>query len=88
MEPMAPIVRRMHVVGTGNESDKGSFERLNVGTLSGRQERWGPTPVFFVSVASKGVSSSVSRLFATVTGESISVAAKGLTGKIGAGALV
>jgi hypothetical protein len=35
--------------------------------------------VFFVSVASKGVSPAVSLLFATLAGESISVAAKGLT---------
>jgi len=39
-----------------------------------------PTPWFFVSVASKGVSPAVSRLFATVTRRSISVAAKGVTG--------
>jgi hypothetical protein len=37
-----------------------------------------PTPLFFVSVASKGFSSSVSPLFATLAGESISVANKGL----------
>ena len=36
------------------------------------------TPVFFVSVASKRVSTAVSLLFATVTGKFISVAAKGL----------
>jgi hypothetical protein len=39
-----------------------------------------PTPVFFVSVASKGVRVSVSLLFATLAGWSISVAAKGLWG--------
>jgi len=38
-----------------------------------------PTPVFFVSVASKGVSPAVSLLFATLAGQCISVAAKGLT---------
>ena len=38
-----------------------------------------PTPVLFVSVASKRVSSAVSLLFATLAGESISVAVKGLT---------
>ena len=38
-----------------------------------------PLPVFFVSVASKGVSLAVSLLFATLARESISVAAKGLT---------
>jgi hypothetical protein len=41
------------------------------------------TPVFFVSVASKGVRNSVSLLFATLAGEFISVAAKGLTQAIG-----
>ncbi len=35
--------------------------------------------MFFVSVASKGLSSAVSLLFATLAGRSISVAAKGLT---------
>jgi hypothetical protein len=35
--------------------------------------------VFFVSVASKAVSPAVSLLFATLAGESISVADKGLT---------
>jgi hypothetical protein len=34
--------------------------------------------MFFVNVASKGVSRAVSLLFATLAGESISVAAKGL----------
>src|SRR2546425_9928648 len=34
-------------------------------------------PVFFVSVASKGLSPAVSLLFATLAGKSISVAAKG-----------
>ena len=38
-----------------------------------------PTPLFFVSVTAKGVSHAVSLLFATLAGESISVAAKGLT---------
>jgi len=35
--------------------------------------------MFFVSVASKGLKSAVSLLFATLAGSSISVAAKGLT---------
>jgi len=39
-----------------------------------------PSPLFFVSVASKGLTPTVSLLFATLTGEFISVAAKGLTG--------
>src|SRR5260370_27381912 len=37
-----------------------------------------PTPVFFVSVASKGFSQTVSLLFATLAGRFISVAVKGL----------
>ena len=37
-------------------------------------------PLFFVSVASKGLSHTVSLLFATLAGRSISVAAEGLTG--------
>src|SRR6266446_3050094 len=37
-----------------------------------------PTPLFFVSVASKGFSLAVSLLFATLAGRSISVAVKGL----------
>ena len=39
-----------------------------------------PPPLFFVSVASKWLSSAVSLLSATLAGRSISVAAKGLTG--------
>jgi hypothetical protein len=34
--------------------------------------------MFFVSVASKGLSQTISPLFATLAGSSISVAAKGL----------
>jgi hypothetical protein len=37
-----------------------------------------PSPLFFVSVASKGFSQTVSLLFATLAGRSIRVAAKGL----------
>jgi hypothetical protein len=37
-----------------------------------------PSPLFFVSVASKGLSQSISLLFATLAGRCISVAAKGL----------
>jgi len=40
-------------------------------------------PVFFVSVASKGLSLAVSLLFATLAGRSISVAAKGLKAMVG-----
>ena len=39
-----------------------------------------PTPLFFVSAESKGLSDRVSLLFATLAGRSISVAAKGLMG--------
>jgi hypothetical protein len=39
-----------------------------------------PHPVFFVSVASKGISPAVSRLFATLAGRFISVASKGVMG--------
>ena len=39
--------------------------------------------MFFVSVASKGLSQAVSLLFATLTGRSISVAAKGLKAIVG-----
>ena len=38
-------------------------------------------PLFFVSVASKGVSFAVSLLFAALAGRFISVAAKGLMGR-------
>ncbi len=38
-----------------------------------------PHPLFFVSVASKGLSHAVSLLLATFTGEHISVASKGFT---------
>jgi hypothetical protein len=37
-----------------------------------------PAPVFFVSVASKGLSQAVSLLFATLARRPINVAAKGL----------
>ena len=39
--------------------------------------------MFFVSVVSKGFSKAVSLLFATLTGRSISVAAKGLKAIVG-----
>jgi len=39
----------------------------------------GGYPLFFVSVASKGLSQAVSLLFATLAGRYISVAGKGLT---------
>src|SRR6266850_2529781 len=57
---------------------KGGCKR--VGTLEDRGSWLTITPLpplFFVSVASKGLSSAVSLLFATLAGKSISVAAKG-----------
>jgi hypothetical protein len=42
-----------------------------------------PTPVFFVTVASKGFGQAVSLLFATLGGRSISVAGKGLKAIVG-----
>ena len=39
--------------------------------------------MFFVSVASKGLSQAVSLLFATLAGRSISVASKGLKAIVG-----
>jgi len=41
-----------------------------------------PHPLFFVSVAFKGLSQAVSLLFATLAGRSISVASKGLRGMV------
>jgi hypothetical protein len=48
--------------------------------ISSRMGRIPPHPVFFVSVASKGLSQAVSLLFATLTGRSIRVADKKLKG--------
>ena len=48
----------------------------NIGTPKGEI----PSPLFLVSVASKGLSPTVSLLFAILAMEFISVAAKGLTG--------
>jgi len=42
-----------------------------------------PTPLFFVSVDSKGLSDPVSSLFATLTGGFISVDSKNVTARIG-----
>jgi hypothetical protein len=42
-----------------------------------------PLPVFFVSVASKGLSPAVSLLFATLAGRSINVAVKGVKAIVG-----
>ncbi len=58
-------------------------ERPNVGRLEEREgiSLEGCTPLFLVSVASKGVRPAVSLLFATLAGRCISVAAKGLRGE-------
>ena len=60
----------------------GSQKEVNVGPAgsSVTTARGYPTPLFFVSVASKGFSVCVSSLESTLAGWFISVAAKGLTG--------
>src|SRR6266478_3753697 len=60
-----------------------TFERPTAGKARRERTFWleGCTPLFFVSVASKGLTPTVSLLFATLAGRSISVAAKGLTGE-------
>jgi hypothetical protein len=71
--------------GVCNELKRNGIGRKLVGTSERRHRRGGRkalglkyvTPVFFVSVASKGFSQTVSLLFATLAGRSISVAAKG-----------
>jgi hypothetical protein len=60
-------------VRVANKGDK-SRQRTGMDVRPG-----GSTPLFFVSVASKGFSQTVSLLFATLAGRSISVAVKGLT---------
>jgi hypothetical protein len=54
-------------------------------TASGEKDIWleGEYPLFFVSVASKGFTKSVSLLFAILAGRSISVASKGLKAMVG-----
>ena len=54
------------------------FEKQNAQIKFGALQGEAPTPVFFVSVASKEVSFSVSPLFATHTEGCISVADKGV----------
>ena len=61
----------------GNEATRKPGQTPFVGCLVNHNT---PHPLFFVSVASKGVSPAVSLLFATLAWRSISVAAKGLTG--------
>jgi len=60
----------------GDEFQNGNW-RVYPGTPKGG------APLFFVSVASKWLSQSVSLLFATLAGRSISVAAKGLKAIVG-----
>jgi hypothetical protein len=54
----------------------GRFAGLKVAELKKR----GRAPLFFVSVPFKGVTVSVSLLFVTLAGRTISVAAKGVSG--------
>jgi hypothetical protein len=74
----APLCRRVRkgmktkeIVGRG----KGECQLGETASL----ESWRPLPRVLVSVASKGPSPTVSLLFATLAGETINVAAKGLT---------
>src|SRR5260370_26078581 len=68
--------------GVRNSVKRKGIDRRRVGlrpsTFRRSSLRTLPTPYFFVSVASKGLSQAVSLLFATLAGKSISVAAKGL----------
>jgi hypothetical protein len=70
------------MLGIAMEDDSTGVSGASAGKpLEGWENEVGtPTPVFFVSVASKGLSCGVSLLFATLAGGFINVAAKGLTG--------
>jgi hypothetical protein len=59
------------------ELGRGSFAGLQIGRFADFKPTAGPTPMFFVSIASKGFSLGVSLLFATLAGRLIGVAAKG-----------
>ena len=72
------------LLNLGNTLKVCGLDRLEVGRLKRLEFQNGKnTPRFFVSVASKGFSNSVSLLFATLAGRSISVAAKGLKARVG-----
>jgi hypothetical protein len=64
-----------------NDTSVGDWpDRRNVEVRKVEPRGGVPTPLFFVSVAFKGVSFAVSLLFASLAGSFISVAAKGLMG--------
>src|SRR5713226_568967 len=73
------VVEKKRECTEGDEFQNGNWW-VYLGTL-----KTGVSPVFFVSVASKGLSQSVSLLFATLAGRSISVAGKGLKAIVGSG---
>jgi hypothetical protein len=64
------------------------MKRKNLSVVASDEGNWklpeadSPHPLFFVSVASKELSQSVSLLFATLAGGSISVAAKGVKARV------
>jgi hypothetical protein len=72
---------RGKIVGvSGRPEVTSGMQRTHLSVGTARKSGRGAHPLFFVSVASKGVRFSVSLLFATLARRSISVAAKGLTG--------
>src|SRR5260370_35594456 len=70
-ERMKSALKRCHV--RTSERPNVKFRRMLVNHDT-------PSPLFSVSVASKGLRPAVSLLFATLAGQSISVAAKGIRG--------
>src|SRR6266576_3142351 len=80
---------RMGILGTqpavflrvANKGDR-SGQRIGMEVRPGRTIA-PPPRLFFVSVASKGLSSTVTLLFTTLAGRSITVAAKGLRAIVG-----
>jgi hypothetical protein len=67
------------VEGREAECQRATAGNLRIaGRLAGLKMGIYPSPLFFVSVAAKGVNFAVSLLFATLAKRSISVAAKGL----------
>ena len=75
----------MGIVGTHpavcvRVANKGDKSRQRTSLKVRPEESIAPHPPVFVSVASKELSPTVSLLFATLAGRTISVAAKGLTG--------
>ena len=76
---------RKPVKGKGEKIDKWRVmeSRWREGRNVDTSKRGAPHPLFFASVACKGLSSVVSLLFATLAGRSIGVAVKELTGADG-----